>query len=379
MKQENTHPMNLSRRDFLKISAGVIGGVVLVGTSTEYVYAAQDSVTSTNSAGSGAKEVEFKDSLKRKERLPQQITKVIPSGVLAQTILSTLCPEKLQTLASEIDESEKADYRHAGMGRLCNLHETGSMYSEGERDINTREIAAIDPEIVIDVGDYKDDLAFSLDYLQMRTDTPTVFVDISFGKLPEAYRSLGKLLNCEARADALAFYIENLYADIKSKKANLETAPRILFAANDDGLSRYEGYSCHDAVIEFLGGIPVQVPSGADPGTIDADSLQNQDIDFVIFNSPDCLLSILSGEGRSYEIWGLGLADKVVNFAASPALYHSWFGSLLFVQIIGILWLGKLICSPVYDYDMTAKAREFYDLFFGYTLTDSEVLKLMGY
>lgn len=372
--------VQLSRRNFLKAAAGSAAGILVMGTAANKVSAAeQNSEPAINPNGEESGSYIFTDSLGRKVLLPTKIERVVPSGIYAQAVLCTLCPEKIASIKEKIDESEKEQYGRAGREEVCELPETGGIYSCHERDVKTSKISSMESELIIDIGCKKDDLKFSLDYLQMNTNTITIFIDASFGNLPETYRILGEVLNCEDRGERLAVYIENLYAEIRKKGKNVETASRILFAGNELGLSMHSDYSFPNKAIEFVGGTPVIMPDSGVKNKMDESSLQNQSIDYVIFNSRDCFDSVLNAQGQAYEIWTSVPAILEGRYATAPALFHSWFNSPLLTQIIGLPWVGNLIWPSIYDYDMIKTAQEFYDLFYGYGLSDDEAVLLLGY
>ncbi len=384
-KKNNDDQLKLSRRTFLKRTTAGIAGSLLVCANTNFA-SATTQVSQTTEKQSQINV--FTDYLGRKESLPNNIERVVPSGHFAQILLCSLCPEKLASLASKFSgtvagyseisfDSLKAQYQRGGMGNIFNLPESGDLYSCHQRTIKTSLIASIDFDVLIDVGFNKSDLKLSLDYLETNIDKPAIFIDASFGNLPQAYRTLGNLLGYSSRAELLASYIEKLYADIEDKRNGVRTARKVLYAGNDLGLNT----SCiQNEAIEYLGEIPVIVPNGSQDNEIDASSLQNQSTDYVIFNSHKCFNSISNKTGQPYEIWSDVQAIKKGNYAVAPALYYSWVGCPpLFPQIIGLPWLGNKIWPLVYNYDMVKMTTEFYNLFFNYSLSSDEAVQLLGF
>ena len=49
-----------------------------------------------------------------------------------------------------------------------------------------------------------------------------------------------------------------------------------------------------------------------------------------------------------------------------------------FNMILGIWWLGNLLYPQYYDYDMTAKAQEIYQLFWNCTLSDEDAAAILS-
>jgi iron complex transport system substrate-binding protein len=130
--------------------------------------------------------------------------------------LCELFPEKIASLAVEISGDDVSDYEEADMGELVQLPETGTLFSTSDTDMSPTKVAALSPVIMLDVGLPKEGLAEKLDALQLETGIPYIFIDISFGNLPQAYRILGSLLGCDRRAEALAAYVEAVLSEVKA-------------------------------------------------------------------------------------------------------------------------------------------------------------------
>jgi iron complex transport system substrate-binding protein len=316
---------------------------------------------------------EFTDSLGRKVMVPYNIKRIIPSGVFAQTTLCTLCPEKLASVASTIDEGDVEAYQRAGMEHVATLPKTGAMYSRGQNAFDTSKVATIDADIIVDIGYHKDDLGSRLNDIQDATAKPAVSTDGVFGSLPQVYRVLGPLLGYESRAKALASYIEEFYSKIEAKRENVTTSPKVLYVGN---AMRPRGNSpLQNKVMEYLGGTPVVSPDAI----MDIEFIIQQGVDYVIFFNHDNFHSILNKQGEVYEKWSSVPAIQKNCYAVVPALFHSWIGSPLLVQTILLPWLGNLLWPGVYDFDLVELTRGFYDFFFNYKMSDDEAVTLIGW
>jgi len=381
INNNNEEKPKISRRSFLKGTTAVVAGSLIANAKTNVAKAA--TISSQSSGGQSV----FTDYLGRKELLPASIQKVIPSGHFAQILLCSLCPEKLASLASKFSgtaagyseisfDSLKAQYQRGGMGNIFNLPETGDLYSCHQRTIETSLIASLDFDVLIDVGFNKSDLKLSLDYLGSNIHKPVISIDGSLGNLPQAYRTLGNLLGCSNRAELLASYIEKLFTNIEEKRKGVQGQTKILYAGNTSGLNTS---SIQNEIIEYLGGIPVIVPYGSQDNEMDVNAIQNQKINYSIFNDHNCFNNIMNKQGQQYEIWSSVSAIKKGCYAVAPALYYSWVGGPpLFPKIIGLPWLGNLMWPSIYNYDMVKIATEFYDLFFNYALSGDEAVQLLG-
>jgi iron complex transport system substrate-binding protein len=359
----------LSRRKFLALSlasAGAVGANTLIQP--------QQALAVENTRATSV----FIDDLGRRIRVPDVINGVTPTGVNAQTMLFELCPDKIASLAMEISTPDAADYQDADMGELAELPKTGALLSTGGADIDSEEVVDISPVVMIDVGLPKEGLADKLNALQLETNIPYIFIDISFGKLPQAYRTLGSLLGCEQRAEALASYVEAAMSEVKEIASNLKTPCKVFYAHREQGLAVTGGIPLQLDAIAYTGAIAVIEPYDYTARQINFDALVGADIDWVLFDDTSVLQSLQLGEGEAWDIWSETILSCRAGFAVSPALYHSWLGSMVFVQSIGLLWLTSVMWPASRGYDMEQRAREFYALFYGLGLVDEKAQELIG-
>jgi iron complex transport system substrate-binding protein len=320
----------------------------------------------------------FTDDLGRSVRLPSIIDSVTPTGINAQMMLCHLFPEKMASLAMEVPPSDVSDYADANLEDLVELPETGTLLSSSGADIVSEEVVEISPGIMLDVGLPKEGLADKLNALQLETNIPYIFIDISFGNLPNAYRALGSLLGCESRAEALASYVESVMAEVKGVVDLQETAYKVFYAQRELGLSVTGGISLQLDAITYAGGIPIVEPYDYANKAVLVDMVGGSEIDWILFDDTDVLEPLLLGEGEAYVVWSEAISSSGAGFAASPALYHSWLGSMVFAQSIGLLWLVSVIWPTHCDFDMDVRAQEFYNLFYGLGLADDSASELVG-
>lgn len=317
--------------------------------------------------------VSFTDSAGRTVDVPAQVTKIAPSGSVAQMILLTLVPERLVGLSSMPDASQLPYFPDG----IADLPVFGQFYGS-KANINMEALIAAQPQIIIDLGDYKDGIATDMDMVQNQTGIPTVFIDASLENLPTAYRLLGSLLGAEESAETLASYIEETLAYAAQKSAQIPSEDRktIMYGTGASGLACNPKGSSQADVIELVGGKNVIEPEGKSHhygGT-------EVNLEQVYALDPDVLL--FSADGPYDELqnseWSELFAVKYGTCYEVPALPYSWMSMPPSVnRVIGIWWLGNLLYPDVFDYDMTEKAQEFYKLFWNYDLSDAEAAKLL--
>ena len=183
----------LSRREFLAATITAAGGAMLFNLpSTAYASNVSPLCDSPGNALDTTR----------------PITSVIPAGIYAQTLMETLYPEALSALAKEVS-SDFADFKEAGLAGMASLPETGTPRGNFGKTLSAKQIKALGPDLVLQAGFDSNEAVSEVVKLKEDADTQIMYLDISFGKLPEAYRTLGQALGRSERANALACYIES--------------------------------------------------------------------------------------------------------------------------------------------------------------------------
>jgi ABC-type Fe3+-hydroxamate transport system substrate-binding protein len=358
-----------SRREFLSLSLASAGAV---GVST--LIKPKDALATEDTKGTTV----FIDDLGRSVRVSNAINSVTPTGINAQTMLCELCPEKIASLAVEISKADATDYEDVDMGELAQLPETGTLFSTSDTDIDSDEVVEISPAVMIDVGLPQKGLADKLNALQLETNIPYIFIDISFGNLPKAYRTLGLLLGCIQRAEDLASYVETVMSEVKEIANSQGVSRRVFYAQRELGLAVTEGISLQLDALAYIGAIPVTEPYDFVTKQICFDTLAESEIDWILFDDTDVLESLQQGKGRACDIWSNAMLLCGAGFMVSPALYHSWLGSMVFVQSIGLLWLTCAMWPASCGYGIEQRAQEFYTLFYDNGLVKEKAPELVG-
>ena len=177
------------------------------GTAPQTTQPAGTTPVSADPAGAGTRS--FTDSVGRTVEVPAEITRIAPSGPLAQMVLFALAPDMFVGVANEWskDAEQYLDTEY------YNLPLVGQLYG-GQEAMNLETLAAADPQVIIDVGEPKDSIVEDLDELQAQTGIPYVHITATIQTMGDAYRKLGELLGLEEEGEAIASYCENTYNEI---------------------------------------------------------------------------------------------------------------------------------------------------------------------
>ena len=344
----------------LKVIAIIIAASMLVTVAACSASAVQ---------GDGAPTVMFTDSAGRKVELPEKITRVAPSGAVATMILSTLCPEYMVCVSSTPSSGQ---YKYLP-ANLLDLPTTGQLY--GSRStINFEALINADPQVIIDLGDRKDNIDSDMDALQKRTGIPTIFLEADLEHISEAYRAMGGILGLQERAEELASFIDETMAmaAVNSGRIPEESAKTVMYTSGTSGLNTNAEGSTQAQVIDIVGAknaIVVEDVSNQGGGnTIGLEQLYNFDPEVILFSGGS-----IYGTVSGMDAWAGLSAIKNGAYYEIPYLPYNWMSNPPSVNmVIGVWWLGSLLYPDTYDYDMVQKAFEFYRLFWGYDLTEEE-------
>lgn len=319
--------------------------------------------------------VTFTDSCDRQVSVPENITRVAPSGATAQMILLTLAPELLVGLSSTPDKAQLPYLPE----NFATLPAFGQFYGS-KANLNMEALIAADPEIIIDLGDAKKSIREDMDTIQSQTGIPTVFIQADLSGLAEAYRMLGKLLHLEDRAEKLAAFIERTLNMAAEKSVLIPESERktVLFGTGADGLACNAAGSTQAQAIELIGAVnalQTEEVSNRNGGTlIDLEQVYTLDPDIIILTDDGPYETLADDE------WSGLTAVRNGSYYEIPSLPYNWMCMPPSVnRIIGIWWLGQVVYPEVYDHDMVAVAQEFYSLFWHYELSDAEAQELLAH
>ncbi len=307
--------------------------------------------------------VEFTDDLGRTVNLPANIERVAPSGNPSQILLFTLAPDKMVGWASR-PRKDQAKYIAE---KYQNLPEFGAFY--GKRgNLNLEELMSANAQLVVDFGERKQGIEEQLDQLQAKIGVPIIFIEGDVDSMGHAYRRLGEVLDSTERAEALAKFCEETIAYAKQKSAMVKTPLGVYLGDGDLGYEAISASNIHGRVIQLVAADNVaklEKTKGSGGNLISAEQLLNWQPDVVLINRPSAF--------KNAQTDAVFQALNAPIYQVPEALYN-WMGRPPSInQLIGIYWLGNLLYPDVYDADVRQKAKQFYELFFNYQISDDEL------
>ena len=309
---------------------------------------------------------EFTDSTGRTVTLPASITKIAISGPLSQIYILPLAGDLLVGVSTAYAEDAQS-YLPA---YIYEKAEIGQLYGgKGEMDLEALLAAA--PDVVIDIGEPKKTTAEDLAALTDQTGIPFIHIDATVATAPEAYRTLGKLLGREEKAEELAVWCEDTYAMISAMMAKVDAdgaRKTLLYCLGDKGVNVIAKGSFHAETINFMSdnlAVVEDVVSSGAGNEVDLEQILLWNPDVLIFAPDSCYEDIASSE----QWQSIGAVVRG-DYYKTPSGPYGWLSSPPAVQrYLGMLWLGELLYPDYTEYDLQEKVTEYYKLFYGCDLT----------
>lgn len=331
------------------------------------------SVSAIPSAPPADDSVSFTDSAGRTVEIPADISRIAPSGPLAQMVLFALAPEKFVCISSAwSDETEQ--YIDTAYYTLPVL---GQLYGSSSGELNMEALAAADPQLIIDVGEPKKTVEEDMDAITNQTGIPAVHIDAATATMGETYRTLGKLLGLEERAEELASYCDEVYAKTLALMDKVGTGKvRLLYCTGDKGLNVIARGSYHAEVLDLMTDNLAVVDEPSSKGTGN-----EVDLEQILLWNPDVILfapGSIYATVRNDPAWQELSAIQTHRYYGVPFGPYNWLGFPPSVnRYMGMLWLGALLYPDQVDYDLYTEAARYYKLFYHSDLTYAQYSALI--
>lgn len=299
----------------------------------------------------------FVDDVGREVELDAAIERVIVTGQLGQTAVFAIAPEKLVGLVSAWDKAAQP-YIDT---ETYNLPVLGQIYG-GKGNANLEEMLAAQPQVVIDIGEPKDGLAADLDALQAQTGLPFVHISAYTNRLDETYMRLGELLGMPEEGRMLSEYCTRVYARAQEIAQQAQKV-RLLYVVGVEGLGVIAKDSYHSTVIDMFADNVAVLESPSSKGTgneVDMEQILIWNPDVVLFSES----SIFETAGED-PLWQAVSAIESGRYYDVPVGPYNWMGFPPGVQqLLGMMWMGKLLYGDLADYDLYEETAQYFELFY---------------
>ena len=317
--------------------------------------------------GSDAQEtVMYTDDLGREVEIPAEISRIVATGPVAQVILYAIAPDMFVGLAYQFNATAEGVVPQ----EYLDLPYFGQLYNSA--NLNVEELAMVDPQLIIDVGQPMSGGAEDLDTLSAQTNIPAVFVSSSLEDMPATFRTLGKLLGREEKGEALAQFCERVYPRTVSIMEQVgENKVDSLYILGEQGLNVLPQGSYHSELVDMLTNnlAVVDAPSSKGSGNeVTMEQIALWDPEVILF-APDAIYDTAA----EMDTWKELTAIQSGSYIKIPEAPHNWVGTPAAVQrYLGMIWLTAQLYPEYCDYDAKAEIMEYYELFYGCKLTEEQ-------
>ena len=312
--------------------------------------------------GCHADERVFVDDAGREVVLEENIERVVVTGPLGQIAVFAIAPDRLVGLCSAWDSASSA-YIDT---QKYDLPVIGQIYG-GKGNVNLEELMAVNPQVVIDVGEPRGDIVEDLNMLQEQTGLAFVHISAYIDSLDRTYARLGELLGMPEEGKALADYCADVYARMKALSDRVEKK-RLLYIVGVEGLGVIAKNSFHSAVIDMLSDnvAVLEAPSSKGTGNeVDMEQILEWDPDVILFSQSSAFES--AGDDPLWQAVSAIAQDAYYDVPVGP---YNWMGFPPGVQrLLGMLWMGKVLYPDAADYDMYEETVRHFELMYHCSLT----------
>ena len=322
----------------------------------------------TEPAEEGFQAYTFVDDLGHEIEITEEITAIVPSGQLAQVILMGVAPDLMVGLGGKLygDMAEFIpDY-----DRLSQLTYFGTVL--GAADLDVEALASTNAQLVIDMGYTKNGYEEDLANTQELTGITCVFIEAGLDNYGEAIRKLGQLLGREEKCEEMAVWCEKVYDRALSIMEQVgDNKVNGIYALGDGGLNVIAESQSQAEVINLVFNNLAVIENAGGKGsgnTVTMEQIALWNPDFVIFGDPGLYETLPEDDA-----WSQISAIANGMYVESPASPHNWTVAPPACQrYLALLWLPYILYPEYCDYDLQAEITEYYELFYGCTLTDEQ-------
>lgn len=323
---------------------------------------AESKETEANPKGDDASEEEQQDTDET-----AAVSKIAVTGPLTQLYVLPLASDMLVGVSNSFSEDAKLYLP----SEIFNLPEIGQLYGgKGEMDLEALLMAA--PDMVLDVGEAKEGIEEDMKSLTEQTQIPFVHVDSTVLTAADSYRTLGKMLGREEKAEELASWCESTLEKIDAVMAKVDAdgaRKTMLYCLGDAGINVMAKGSYHAETVNYMAdnvAVLDEVVSSGMGNESDVEQIMKWDPDVIVF-SENSIYDTVASEPQ----WQSVRAISEGNYYEAPYGPYGWLASPPSVQrYLGLLWLGEILYPDYVDYDLQEEVTGYYQLFYGCDLTD---------
>ena len=331
--------------------------------------------TASGSAAAGSATVSFTDSTGRQVELPREVTRVAPASPLADIMLFPIAAEQMVGWSSAPGSAAAGVFGSS----YRDLPELGKI-DAAPADFAREAVLASAPQVIVDVGKWDEEYRAGLDSLQEDLGIPVILIDGALDASGDAFRLLGQALGKTDLGEQLGAYADGVISDVRTRTASIARGQRlrVYYGEGEDGLTTLVAGSVHAEVFEMAGAALVtdegSVRAQRGEGMVSLGQVLAWNPDAIVFG-PDSIGKTVA-EDASWASLDAVRDKRCYTVAGAP---YNWIGRPPGPnRLLGVQWLGSVLYPETFTYDMVARTKEFYSLFYRCDLTDSEAGGLLA-
>lgn len=298
------------------------------------------------------------DMAGRKIQLPESINRVYAPSPYASTLLYSLCPKKVCGCFSPLEEKQKK-YLHKSLHDLPVIG----------RITEIEAIRQLNPELIVIWGEKAFPIHEKSEVALAKLGIPYIYACagelVDLRDYPEIYRFLGKVLDCEKRAELLAQHCKAALEEVENlvNAVHPQKRPRVYYAEGKEGMETEFSHSLHAHLLQLIG--DVNVHRGVLQGHAGMEKLSQEEIlsydpEVIIVWQEEAKKAILNPK----SFWKNISAVKNNRVHMIPNAPYSYFDRPpSFMRILGLKWLLKICYPDLYKKDLEKETQDFFNLF----------------
>src|SRR6516225_9478106 len=314
---------------------------------------------------------DFVDSAERYVVIPDRIGRVMAADQSAAILVFVLAPEKLVGWSRPLTREQRA-YLPAKFARLP----VAGQLTGPTPTVAADAVARLRPDLIIEIGVVSAEAAARADAIQQQTRVPYILLDGGIQQIPDTLATVGAMLGVAERGQGLADSARGQIDDLRGKLLITESTerPLVYYGRGADGLETGLARSQVMAAIDQAGVINVAARLGTGELTrVTREQIFQWNPAIIIAQRRSFYNALQRDRG-----WrGLAAVAKKRVYLA-PGEPFGWIDDPAGVnRIIGLPWLSALCYPDVYQEDLRASVREFYDQFYRIKLSDRQLEALV--
>ncbi len=316
------------------------------------------------------------DMTGRTLEVPQKIDRVLTTVPMTTIAVYALAPEKLVGVNFEPNKMNGRVYMPE---EFLALPIVGGWF--GKQTGNYEVFISMDPDIIIEGEGLGNFTSTIQDHQEQFGTIPVVGVlnARNASAYDESIQYLGTLLGAETKATELSEFYQRVLNDVRVRVSAIpdDQRVRVYYAEGPKGLQTDPTGSVHSELIELAGGInvaDVQILPGMGMTPVSMEQVTKWNPGVIIVSDPVFYSAVYND-----TLWQSIPAVQHHRVYLVPQSPYPWFDRPPGInRIIGIPWTAKVLYPDKFsDINLPALTREYYQKFYHYDLSDSELDSLL--